>query len=131
MKIIKKYLLLSFLPILTLIITGLILKPNNCSQCVLLILTGSFLALLYLLILNSILFLNLINLKDKLKSEILILATFFSTPIISTFFVFNIYYNANEKLNSDFKILLPSLILTFILAYKFSNEIIKETKSQF
>jgi hypothetical protein len=131
MKIIKKYLLLSFLPILTLIITGLILKPNNCSQCVLLILTGSFLALLYLLILNSVLFLNLINLKDKLKSEILILATFFSTPLISTFFVFNIYYKANEKLNSDFKILLPSLILTFILAFKFSNEIIKETKSQF
>lgn len=127
-KNIKSYILTSFLPILVILITGFILKPNDCGQCVLLIIMGAFLALISLLVLNSVLFINLIRVKNKLLNEIVIVTTFLVAPIISTIFVFNNYFIGEKDINTDFKIAFPSLILTYILAFKYSFEIIRLKK---
>ena len=117
-KLISKiYFLSVIIPSITLFLTGLISKSKDCNECFILIFVGSTLALLSLMLLNLVLFINKIKIENVNLSFLVNKLSFAFTPITSTIFVFHNYFDINQKINSDFKIILPSLLMNYITSY--------------
>ncbi len=115
MKIIYYYLFASLLPAIMTILSGLIQMPHDCNQCIVLIIVGSLMVLLWLLVLNFFYFLLYIKTIDKSTKLFLTILGSLSPSIIYLTFIFLNYYDHSRQNNSDFKILLPSAITCIII----------------
>ncbi|MNJ88970.1 hypothetical protein D3C87_65310 [compost metagenome] len=84
--VIVSYLLSSFLPPITLLISGLIASGEDCSQCMALILVASILVLGKLLLIHAVQFFGLIRLKNRLWDFILVIFCSFSSSFLLLFY---------------------------------------------
>lgn len=107
--IVLSYLLTSFLPPIALIVTGMIQKPEDCSQCNLLLLAGALFMLIILLLVHAVQFLGLIHLKNQLLDLILMIFYSFSSSLILLFYFLSEFLDGGIHGDWEF-IEIPALI---------------------
>lgn len=126
MKIFLNYIISSFAPVITFLLIYLTTVKNENGQGNVLIIIASFYILIRLLILNGVLFLNLIPSKNIFIKKVLIIFTNLLTPIVMTFIVgIKSNYNNLNHNESEFIVVFISLFISYVISLIFILKMIK------
>jgi hypothetical protein len=94
---------------------GLLRMPENCGQCLLLLLVGYGLITVFLLVFNLTLLLFYFKTKKTIFSIINGIVASYTSTVVLAWYLIQTYYDPNQKYNSDFELSFPTVLISFLI----------------
>lgn len=126
-RIILSYLLASFLPPIVMIIKEFSTEREDCPQCNALILVLGLLILGKLLLVHAVQFLGLIQWKNKVLDNVLVIVCSFSSSLILAFTLMSDLLQGERT--SDWNVLWFPALVNFLLGF-FTFWVLKSIRRQ-